>query len=55
MTPEKCPHCGMMWNEAMGEYECGSYQAGSSVVRATACKEIARLKAQLSQLQEARQ
>ena len=47
MTPTNCPHCGMGWDEKMGEFECSSYPAGSSVVRSTACVEISRLRAEL--------
>lgn len=49
MTPEKCPHCGMTWAEWRGEYECGSYPAGSSVVRATACTEIESLRTEIAE------
>lgn len=52
MNHETCPHCGMTWAEWKGEYECGSYPAGSSVVRATACAEISRLQAELAQVRE---
>lgn len=50
MIPEKCPHCGMTWAEWMGEYECGSYPAGSSMVRATACTEIENLRKRVTSM-----
>lgn len=49
MNHETCPHCGMTWNKTVGEYECGSYPAGSSVVRATACTEIESLRTEIAE------
>lgn len=50
MTPTNCPHCGMGWDEKMGEFECRSYPAGSGVVRSTACVEISRLRSEVDAL-----